>query len=78
MAILSGLRLPSSDTTIAVKPKPKLKPRCGRSSPKNDFMLPDKDAELPDVFVHSITPIKSVCDVNSGGGKLQAGDLPEF
>lgn len=22
--------------------------------------------------------IKSVCDVNSGGGKLQVGDLPEF
>ena len=45
---------------------------------KNDFMLPDKDSELPDVFVHSNHPPQKVCDVNSGGGKLQAGDLPEF
>lgn len=45
---------------------------------KNDFMLPDKDAELADVFVHSITLPQKVCDVNSGGGKLQVGDLPKF
>ena len=45
---------------------------------KNDFMLPDKDSELLNVFVNSIIPIKNVCDVNSGGGKLQVGDLPEF
>ena len=48
------------------------------SPPQNDFMLPDKDSELPDVFVHSNHPPQKVCDVNSGGGKLQAGDLPEF
>ena len=45
---------------------------------KNDFILPDISPELLNVFVHSITPIKNVCDVNSGGGKLQVGDLPEF
>lgn len=45
---------------------------------KNDFMLPDISPELPDVFVYTITPFKSMCEVNSGGGKLQVGDLPEL
>ena len=48
------------------------------SPPQNDFMLPDKDSELPDVFVHSNHHPQKACDVNSGGGKLQVGGLPEL
>ena len=43
--------------------------------------LPKLDSMLPDIipeFVHSITLHKSVCDVNSDGGKLQVFNLPEF
>lgn len=41
---------------------------------KLDSMLPDIIPE----FVHSITLHKSVCDINSDGGKLQVFNLPEF